>query len=66
MCLPASATRCPTTGPSALANARSTNQGSVPASSFSVAISAASPVAVTRAFQRVGSARNPGTSSGDR
>ena len=53
------------TGPSALANACSTNHGSVSARSRSVAASAGAPLAVTKSSQRAGSARNDGIDSGE-
>src|SRR5947207_11420133 len=62
---PASATRWPMIGPSARANACSTNQGSVCASSFSVPPSAASPSSRTCSFHCRGSARNDGNRRGE-
>src|SRR5690349_14299297 len=52
-------------GPSERENSRSTNQGSVCASSFSAPPSSASPSSVMNSFQRFGSARNAGTLNGD-
>src|SRR5437588_2125543 len=52
-------------GPSARANACSTNQGSVCASSFSVPPSAASPSSRTCSFHCRGSARNDGSRKGE-